>query len=215
MPAQRTTRPVLVVVCLALATVVSAVSSLNVALPDIARATGGSQNELSWIIDAYSLTFAALLLPGGALGDRFGRRKVLLAGLVLYGAGALFAMFAEDARQLIVIRAVLGLASALIMPATLSTITATFPPAEKVRGVAVWTGLAGASAILGLLSSGLLLEIWSWRSVFGLNVVLAAVAAVGTLRVVPESSDPGKVGAGGGGPLLSVAGLGIGVYALI
>src|ERR1700761_864475 len=98
---------VLVVTCIALATVVSAMSSLNVALPSIARATHASQTQLSWIIDAYSLIFASLLLPGGAIGDRFGRRRALLVGLAVFGLGCLVASLTKDAHQLIALRGVL------------------------------------------------------------------------------------------------------------
>lgn len=209
------TRTVLVVTCVALATVVSAVASLNVAIPSIARDTHASQTELSWIIDAYALTFAALLLPAGALGDRFGRRRALLAGLVVFGAGSVAAMTVATAGWLIGIRAVLGVGAALVMPATLSTITATFPSAERAKAVGTWAGVAGASAILGLLSSGTLLEWWSWRSVFALNVVLACVAVLATLRFVPESADPEAPRLDLVGALVAAAGLGAVVYAII
>jgi len=178
------------VVCIALAAVVSAMSSLNVALPDIARHTHAGETQLTWIIDSYSLVFAALLLPAGAIGDRFGRRLTLLLGLGIFGAASALAMTADGARELIALRAVLGLGAALVMPATLSTITGTFSAAQRVKAVSVWAGVAGASAVLGLLCSGVLLEFWSWRSIFALNVVLAGVAIIGTLRVVPESADP-------------------------
>jgi EmrB/QacA subfamily drug resistance transporter len=180
---------VTVVVCLALAAVVSAMASLNVALPDIARATHASQTQLEWVIDAYSLIFAALLLPGGALGDRYGRRRSLVVGLILFGAGSAAAMTVHTADSLIMLRGVLGLGAALVMPATLSTITSTFPAEQRTRAVSVWAGVAGGSAVLGLLTSGVLLKVWSWPSVFGLNVVLAVVALIGTLKFVPESAD--------------------------
>ena len=150
---RRPAGPVLPVVCLSLATVVSAVVSLNVALPDMARDTGATLTELSWIIDAYALVFAALLLPGGALGDRFGRRRALIGGLALFAATASAALFVDSPTALIGVRALLGLGAAVIMPATLSTITATFDEADRVKGVAVWTGVAGAS----LLGAGLYL----------------------------------------------------------
>ena len=142
------------VVCLALAAVVAAMASLNVALPDIARDTHATQTQLLWVIDAYSLAFAALLLPGGALGDRYGRRVALIAGLVIFGAGSAVAMTASSATELIALRAVLGLGAALVMPATLSTITGTFAPAERARAVSIWAGVAGGAAVLGLLASG-------------------------------------------------------------
>ena len=179
-------RHVLVMMCFALATVVSAVSSLNVALPDLARATGATPTQLQWIVDAYALVFAGLLLPAGAIGDRFGRRRVLLTGLGIFGVGAAVATTIDDPGTLIAIRAFMGLGAALIMPTTLSIITATFPAGERDRAVGAWAGVAGGSALLGLLVSGSLLEIASWPSVFGLSVALAAIAFVGSLRVVPS-----------------------------
>jgi EmrB/QacA subfamily drug resistance transporter len=196
------------VVCLALAAVVSAVASLNVALPDIARSTHASLTQLEWVIDAYSLVFAALLLPAGALGDRYGRRVTLLIGLAIFGAASGVAMTAGSANELILLRGVMGLGAALVMPATLSTITSTFPSAERTQAVGMWAGVAGASAVLGLLTSGVLLEFWSWRSVFGLNVVLAIVAIAGTLRYVPESADSDA-------PRLDISGAAIAVVGLV
>ena len=132
------------VVCLALAAVVAAMASLNVALPDIARDTHASQTDLTWVIDAYSLAFASLLLPGGGLGDRYGRRMALMVGLLIFGAGSAIAMTATSATELIALRAVLGLGAALVMPATLSTITSTFPASERTRAVSIWSAVAAA-----------------------------------------------------------------------
>ena len=117
-------------------------------------------------------------------------------------------MTASSATELIALRAVLGLGAALVMPATLSTITGTFPPAERTRAVSVWAAVAGGAAILGLLASGVLLAALSWRSIFGLNVVLSVVALAGTLRFVPESADPDA-------PRLDVGGAVIAVLALV
>jgi EmrB/QacA subfamily drug resistance transporter len=203
------------VVCLALAAVVAAVSSLNVALPGVARATHASQTQLAWVIDAYSLVFAALLLPAGAIGDRYGRRRTLIAGLVIFGAGSAVAMTAHSAAELIGLRAVLGLGAALVMPATLSTITGTFPGAQRTRAVSVWAAVAGGAAVLGLLTSGLLLQVWSWPSVFGLNVVLAGAAIVGTIRFVPESADPETPRVDVIGAILSALGIVALVYSII
>jgi EmrB/QacA subfamily drug resistance transporter len=211
----RTHRATLPVIMLALATVVSAVASLNVAIPSIARDTHATQTQLSWIIDAYALVFAALLLLGGAVGDRYGRRRALIVGLVIFGGASLAAMMVSGPTALIVLRGVLGVGAALVMPATLSTITSTFPPEQRPRAVGAWAGVAGASAILGLLMSGLLLEIWSWQSVFGLNVVLAAVAIVGVARVVPESAEPDAPRLDMVGAALTVGGLGALVYSVI
>ncbi|ATL67862.1 MFS transporter [Nocardia terpenica] len=208
-------RAVLVVVCLALATVVSAVSALNVALPSVAGSLHTTQTQLSWIVDAYALVFAALLLPGGALGDRYGRRLVLIAGLAIFGAGSIAAMATNSPSMLIAMRAVLGVGAALVMPATLSTITTTFPQAQKPKAVGIWAGVAGASAILGLLASGVLLEWWSWRAVFALNIVLAVVAILGTVSVVPESADPQAPSLDVIGAVISVVGLAALVYSII
>jgi len=196
------------VVCLALAAVVAAMESLNVALPDIARDTHASQTDLTWVIDAYSLAFASLLLPGGGLGDRYGRRMALIVGLLIFGAGSAIAMTATSASELIALRAVLGLGAALVMPATLSTITSTFPASERTRAVSIWAAVGGGAAILGLLAAGALLVAFSWRSIFGLNVLLAAASLAGTLRYVPESADPSA-------PRLDVVGAVIAVAALV
>lgn len=203
------------VVCIALAAVVAAMSSLNVAIPSIARSTHASQTQLAWIIDAYSLVFAALLLPAGALGDRFGRRRFLLAGLVIFAAGSAVAMIVSGASELIALRTVIGLGAALVMPATLSTITGTFPPAKRTKAVSIWAAVAGGAAIFGVLGAGALLEFFSWRSVFGLNIALAAIAIIGTLLVIPESADPHAPRLDHGGGALSVLALVALVYSVI
>jgi EmrB/QacA subfamily drug resistance transporter len=208
-------RAVLPAVMLSLATVVSAVASLNTAVPSIARDTHAGLTELAWIIDAYALVFAALLLLGGAIGDRYGRRRALSTGLVVFGAGSAAAALASDPNWLIAMRGVLGIGAALVMPATLSTITSTFPAEQRTRAVGAWAGVAGASGIFGLLVSGTLLEAWSWRSVFWMNVVLAVIALVATLAVVPESADPDAPRLDVAGAAITVAGLGIGVYSII
>jgi EmrB/QacA subfamily drug resistance transporter len=184
------TGPVLAVVSLALMTVVSAVSGLNVALPDLARETGATQTQITCIVDSYTVVFAGLLLFAGALGDRFGRRGLLLGGLAIFGASAGLGMLTSDPAQLIVLRALMGIGAAAIMPTTLSVITTSFPPEDRPRAIGVWVGVAGGGAVLGLFGSGLLLEFYSWSSFFALNVVLASVALIGTLLVVPGSVDP-------------------------
>jgi EmrB/QacA subfamily drug resistance transporter len=203
------------VVCLALAAVTAAMSSLNVALPDIARSTHASQTQLSWVIDAYSLTFAALLLPGGALGDRYGRRRLLLIGLAVFVVGSAAAMAATDPTVLIALRAVIGLGAALVMPATLSTITGTFERSQREKAVSIWAGVAGGAAVLGVVASGALLQEFSWRSVFAVNVALGLIALVGTFAVVPESADKGAPRIDLLGAALSAAGLVAVVYSII
>jgi EmrB/QacA subfamily drug resistance transporter len=206
---------VTVVVCIALGAVAAAMASLNVAIPGLVRSTHASQTQLEWIIDAYLLVFAVLLLPAGALGDRYGRRKALIAGLVVFGAASAAAMAISSADALIVLRGLIGLGAALVMPATLSTITGTLPPAERTRAVGIWAGVAGGSSVLGLLCTGVLLEWFSWRAAFAVNVVLAAVAIAGTIRFVPESSQPGAPRVDTGGALLASIGLVAVVFSII
>jgi EmrB/QacA subfamily drug resistance transporter len=206
---------VLAVMCFALMVVVSAMAGLNVALSEIARSTGASQRELQWIVDAYALVFASLLLPAGAIGDRLGRRPVLLTGLAVFGVAAAAAIVFDTPNGLIAARAVMGLGAALIMPVTLSVITTVFPADERPRAVAVWVGIAGASGALGLLVSGALLEWYSWSSFFLLNVILAAVAIVGTVAIVPATRSEKPPRLDPVGAVLSMAGLVALVYAII
>jgi MFS family permease len=206
---------VLVVLCLALMMVVSAVASLNVALPDLARGTGASQSQLQWIIDAYALVFAGLLLPAGAFGDRYGRKGILLAGLVVFGGASAVAMVVSSASTLIGLRAVIGVGAAMVMPTTLSIITNVFPEEERGRAVGIWAGVAGAGAMVGLLLSGLLLEWFSWPSVFGINVTLALVALLLTIPIVPSSKSRRRVALDPAGALLSSLGLFGLVFAII
>jgi EmrB/QacA subfamily drug resistance transporter len=209
------TGPVLAVVSLALMTVVSAVSGLNVALPDLARETGATQTQMTWIVDAYTVVFAGLLLFAGALGDRFGRRGLLVAGLAVFGTAAGLGMLTSDPTQLIVLRALMGVGAAAIMPTTLSVITTSFPEEDRPRAIGVWVGVAGGGAVLGLFGSGLLLEFFSWSSFFGLNVVLAAGALVGTLLVVPGSVDADPPRLDLVGALLSLVAVAGTVFAII
>jgi len=206
---------VLRVMILSLMLVVSAVASLNVALPGLAADTGASQSELQWIVDSYALVFAALLLPAGAIGDRFGRRTVLAAGIAIYGTASLAALFASTAGQLIGLRALMGVGAAFIMPVTLSVITTVFPPEERGKAVGTWVGVAAGGAIVGLLASGVLLEFFSWPAIFALNVVLAVASFAGTLLVVPatRASRPPRLDPVGA--LLSVAGLAALVFGTI
>jgi EmrB/QacA subfamily drug resistance transporter len=203
------------VVCIALGAVSAAMASLNVAIPDVVRSTHASQTQLEWIIDAYLLVFSVLLLPAGAIGDRYGRRRALVGGLIVFGAASAAAMAVTSASDLIVLRGLIGLGAAFVMPATLSTITGTYPPAERTKAVGVWAAVAGGSAILGLLASGILLHWFSWQAAFAINVVLAAVALAGTVCFVPESSQPGAPALDKGGAGLATLGLVAVVFSII
>ena len=212
-PKQRTA--VLRVMCLALMMVVAAVASLNVALPGLARATGATQTELQWIVDAYALVFAALLLPAGALGDRLGRKPVLIFGVSVFGLASLAAMFADSPSQLIVLRGLMGLGAAFTMPVTLSVITTIFPAEERGKAVGTWVGVAAGGAILGLVVSGVLLEFFSWQAVFGLNVAMALGALVGTLKFVPATRESKPPRLDPIGTLLSAGGLAALIFGII
>jgi EmrB/QacA subfamily drug resistance transporter len=212
---RRTRRAVLGVMVLALMMVVSATSGLNIALPDVARSTGATQTQVQWIVDVYALVFAGLLLPAGALGDRYGRRGVLLAGLTVFGAAAAAAIFVSSPSALIAARAVMGVGAALVMPTTLSVITTSFPPEERGAAVGVWVGGAGGGAVLGLFASGLLLQWFSWSSFFALNVVLALLALAGTLAVVPPSRAEHPTRLDPVGVVLSILAIASVVYATI
>ena len=173
------------VLCLSLVMIVMAVSSLNVALPTLQSELDTSATMLQWIVDSYALVFAGLLLTAGALGDRFGRKGALLVGLAVFAAGALISGLASSAELVIVGRAVQGAGAALVMPATLSLITAVFPPEERQRAIAIWVGFAGAGGALGPIVSGALLEHFWWGSAFLVNIPVVALTAAGRRRLQP------------------------------
>jgi EmrB/QacA subfamily drug resistance transporter len=208
-------RVVLAVVALSLMTVVSAVSGLNVALPSLARSTGASQTELTWIVDAYTVVFAGLLLFAGALGDRYGRKGILVVGLAVFGAAAGLAMTTDDPTVLIGLRAVMGVGAACIMPTTLSVITTSFPEEERPRAIGVWVGVAAGGAVLGLFATGILLEFFDWNSFFALNVTLAGLGLLGTVAFVPGSRDRSAPRLDVVGALLSLVAVGGIVFGII
>jgi EmrB/QacA subfamily drug resistance transporter len=178
------------VLCLSLVMVVMAVSSLNVAMPTLQTDLGTSATMLQWIVDAYALVFAGLLLTAGALGDRFGRKGALLLGLAIFAAGALLSGLAGSAEVVIAGRAVQGAGAAFVMPATLSLITAVFPPHERQRAIAIWVGFAGAGGAIGPIVSGALLESFWWGSAFLVNLPVVALTALAVWRYSPRSRDP-------------------------
>jgi MFS transporter, DHA2 family, multidrug resistance protein len=163
---------------------------LNVALPSLQREFDTSASTLQWIVDAYLLVFAGLLLTMGTLGDRFGRKLALQSGLVLFGGASLAVLVVHSAGQLIAVRAVMGAGGALIMPATLSIISNVFPREERGKAIGIWAAMAAVGIGLGPLFGGLLLEYFDWSSVFLLNVPVAALALLLGLRFVPRSRDP-------------------------
>jgi DHA2 family multidrug resistance protein-like MFS transporter len=188
---------------------------LNVALPTLVRELSATQSDLQWMIDSYVLIFAGLLLTMGSFGDRFGRKRALLIGLVIFGASSFGASMATSATQLIVGRAVMGVGAALIMPSTLSIITTIFTGKELGKAIGIWAGVAGIGIVGGPVIGGWLLEHFWWGSVFLVNIPIVAVALGLALWLIPESRDPNAtpldlVGAG-----LSIAALVTLVYGLI
>jgi EmrB/QacA subfamily drug resistance transporter len=200
----RRRRAILVAVCVALMAVIASVSGLNVAQQQIALAFDASQSTVLWIINTYTISLAALLLPLGAVGDRWGRRPVLLTGLVVFGLASAAAAVATSAAVMIAARLLSGVGAAMIMPVTLAVITSTFPAGERSRAIGVWTGVAGGGGILGMYLSAVLVDVASWRWLFVLPVVLVAVAAVMALRSVPDSREASPHGFDTVGSLASV-----------
>src|SRR3954454_22333264 len=146
--------------------VISSMVALNAALPDMAVQTSATQTQLTWIVDGYTLVLACLLLPAGAIGDRYGRRGALLAGLAIFAVASLAPTVFDSPVQIIIARAVAGIGAAFIMPATLSLLTASFPKSERNKAVGIWAGVASSGAIVGFMGTGLLLNFFSWQSIF-------------------------------------------------
>ncbi|MBM2615583.1 MFS transporter [Actinoplanes sp. LDG1-06] len=185
----RKRRAILIAVCVALMAVIASVSGLNVAQQQIALAFDASQSTVLWIINVYALTLAALLLPLGAAGDRWGRKPVLLAGLAVFGVANVVAGLAPSTGVMLAARLAAGVGAAMIMPVTLAVITSTFPDEERSRAIGVWTGVAGGGGLLGMYLSALLVDTASWRWLFLLPVALVVAAAVLAVRSVPNSRE--------------------------
>ena len=207
---------ILGVLCTSLMIIVIGNTSLNVALPKMSESLGLTNSQQQWVVDAYSLIFAGMLFTAGTLGDRFGRKGFMQAGIVLFGAASAYATFvAHSAAGVIGARAVMGIGGALVMPATLSILVNSFPSNERAKAIGIWSGIAGGGAALGLVLGGWLVEHFWWGSAFAINVPVAVIALVLGARIVPTSKDrhPSKLDPTGA--VLSMAGLGVFVYGLI
>jgi len=178
---------VLLTMCFALAMAMLDNTVVNVALPTISRELEAGVSELQWIVDGYVLVFASLLLTGGIVGDRYGRKKTFLAGLVVFTIASLACGLSQDTTQLILARALQGLGAALLLPGTLSIITVTFPPHERARAIGLWAGMSALALALGPTVGGLMVERFGWESVFFLNVPIGIVAFLVATRTVRES----------------------------
>src|SRR4051812_49359297 len=181
----RRRRMILIAMCTALIAVIASVSGLNVAQGQLAADLGATQSQLLWVINGYTIALASLLLPVGAIGDRWGRKHVLLGGLGVFAVANVLASMASSPGQLIAFRVLAGVGAAMIMPVTLSVITSSFPAEDRGQAVGVWAGVAGAGGILGLISSAVLVDNFTWPWLFAGPVALALVAAAMTVRFVP------------------------------
>ena len=178
---------VLLTMCFALAMAMLDNTVVNVALPTIKRDLGAGFSQLQWIVDAYALAFASLLLTGGVLGDRYGRKRMFLAGLTVFTIFSLACGLSTSPTQLIVARALQGVGGALLIPGTLSIITVTFPPHERAKALGLWAGVSGIALALGPTLGGYMVEHLGWESVFFLNVPIGIVAFVVAMSTVRES----------------------------
>lgn len=197
-------RAILVAVCIALMAVIASVSGLNVAQPELAVEFDASQTQVLWFINLYTVTLAALLLPLGAVGDRIGRKPMLLAGLAVFGVASAVAGLAGSTEVMLGARFLSGVGAAMIMPVTLAVITSSFPVDERGKAIGVWTGVAGGGGIIGMYLSALLVDVADWRWLFVLPVALVAIAAVLSVRSVPNSREHAGHPFDLGGALLSL-----------
>jgi EmrB/QacA subfamily drug resistance transporter len=189
---------------------------VNVALPALVRQLHATTTQLQWVVDSFNLVFAALLLTFGSLSDRFGRKRMLLAGLTVFGAASLAGGFTTNAAQLIAARSVMGLGAAITFPATLSLISNVFTERrERARAIGLWGAIAGVAIAMGPIVGGWLLEHFSWASIFIAMAPVAALAAAGAALVIPDSKDPGAAAPDIPGLVLSAAAMGLLVFTLI
>src|SRR5262249_13697168 len=207
---------ILVTLCLAALIINLDTTIVNVALPALVRQVGATTTGLQWVVDAYNLTFAALVLAAGSLGDRLGRKGMLLAGLGVFGTASLAGSLATTIGQLTAARAVMGLGAAMMFPATLSLLTSVFTGRrQRAAALGVWGASAGVGIVLGPIAGGWLLERFWWGSIFVFFVPVTAAVAVLAARRVPTSRDPRTPRLDWRGLVLSAAGTGLVVYGII
>lgn len=188
---------------------------LNVALPTMAEQLGATTGEQQWMADAYVVVFAALMLPAGLLGDRFGRRLMLIAGLAVFLAGSLVGSLAGDVNAVIAARAVMGVGGALVMPLALSVLPSLFGPGERAKAVGVISAASALGMPLGPILGGWLLNHFWWGSVFLINVPMVAIGIAACLFLLPETRDPASPKVDAVSMALTATGLGALIYAII
>ncbi len=204
------------VLCLSLLLSVVDNTIVNVALPTLNKDLGAGTTELQWIVDAYTLVFSALLLTMGHVGDRIGRRRALQLGLVIFAITSGLAAYSQTSGQLIGARALMGIGAALIFPATLAILVNVFTdPKERAAAIGIWTAMVGVAVAIGPITGGLLLEHFSWGSIFIVNIPVAMIAIVLGAFLLPESRDPSAGRFDFRGLVLSAAGVGLIIWAII
>ena len=209
-------RVVLGILCISLLIVSLDDTILNIALPALVRDLRATESQLQWIVDVYACVFAGLLLIAGSVGDRFGRKRVLMAGLIIFAFGSAYSAFSDSVTTLISARAIMGVGAACIMPATLSIITDVFrEPSEQARAIGIWSGTTGLGIAIGPIAGGWLLSHFWWGSVFLINVPVACVGALAALLWIPESRDSSKRPLDFFGAALSTSGLAMLLWSII
>ncbi|MEV4438792.1 MFS transporter [Streptomyces sp. NPDC049577] len=203
------------VLCLSLLIIVMANTSLTVAAPDMVKDLGLGSSDLQWVIDGYTVPYAALMLILGAVGDKYSRRGALVLGLLVFAGASVAGSLVDSATGVITARAVMGVGAAMIMPATLSLLAATFPREERAKAITIWTATAGLAIAVGPLVAGALLEDHGWASTFLINVPIALLGAVGALLLVPPSKAAGVDRIDYVGGALSVVWVGSLIYMII
>jgi EmrB/QacA subfamily drug resistance transporter len=209
---------ILSVMIISLVAIVLDNTVLNIALKTISEpgiGLGASQSQLEWAINSYTLVFAGLLFTFGVVGDRIGRRRMLIIGMAMFGIASLVSSYAQTPDQLIWARAAMGLGGAAVMPQTLSIITTVFEPRERPRAIGIWASAVGVSIAIGPIAGGLLLDHFWWGSVFLINVPITAIGIVAIVFLVPESKSPSPGRVDFVGVLLSIAGLVLLIYGII
>ncbi|HEV3264489.1 MAG TPA: DHA2 family efflux MFS transporter permease subunit [Acidimicrobiales bacterium] len=206
----------LAVLCVTLLLISLDNTVLNVALPSIVRSLGASSSQLQWMVDAYAVVFAGLLLSLGALGDRAGRKWVFMSGLVVFGGGSAFAAWSGSPDRLTVARGVMGIGAAALMPCTLSILTNVFTQEdERVRAIGIWSGATGLGVALGPILGGILLAHFWWGSVFLVNVPVAVLGLIAAIWLVPNSRNPASTRPDPIGAVLSILGGGSLLWGII
>ncbi|MER7379244.1 MFS transporter [Streptomyces lanatus] len=205
----------LLVLCLSLLITVMANTSLIVAAPDMTTDLGLSSSDLQWVVDSYTVPYAALMLVLGAIGDKYSRRGALVLGLLIFAGGSVMGSVVDETALVIVARAIMGIGAAVVMPATLSLVVATFPRSERAKAITAWAATSGVAVAVGPLVSGWLLEDHAWGSTFLINVPIAVLAVFGALALVPPSKAEGMGRIDYVGGLLSIVSVGSLIYAAI